>query len=420
MPATIRCRFSVNFLAVALPFAGIAALPSPAASETVRVATFNLALYDQAAGRVLARLESGDDPQARCLAEIIQRVRPDILVLNEIDYDADGRVLAAFCDKYLAVGQHASQAPAGPAEPIAYPHRLAFASNTGEHSGLDLDRNGRVDATPGARDYAGDCWGYGVYPGQYAFAVLSKFPLDEGAVRQFRKFAWRDMPGALIPNDPATPAPQDWYNAEALPQVRLSSKNHCDVPVTVAGRRLHLLLSHPTPPVFDGPEDRNGRRNHDELRFWRDYIAAKPPAYFRDDAGRAGALATGEPFIILGDLNGDAHDGDGAEGIKQLLGAPEVLQYAAPTSAGAVEAARLQGGANARHVGDHAQDTEDAADVPGPGNLRLDYVLPSRDLKVVASGVFWPTTDDPLYPLVRGAEHPASSDHRLTWIDLEL
>lgn len=50
----------------------------------------------------------------------------------------------------------------------------------------------------------------------------------------------------------------------------------------------------------------------------------------------------------------------------------------------------------------------------GPGNLRVDYVLPSIDLDVVGSGVYWPTTDDPHAYLNR------ASDHRLVWIDVRL
>jgi hypothetical protein len=445
----LAVRFSV--LAVVASLAGPA---SRGAAETVRFATFNLALYGTRAGEVLERLEAGADPQARCLAEIIQRVRPDLLVLNEIDYTADGRVLAAFCDKYLAIPQHASSAASGPAAAIEYPHRRQFATNTGVHSGLDLDRNGRIDATPGAADYAGDCWGYGIYPGQYAFALLSRFPLDEAAIREFRLFRWRDLPGAALPDDPATPAPADWYSADIADQFRLSSKNHCDVPLMIGERRVHLLLSHPTPPVFDGPEDKNGRRNHDELAFWLRYISEPLPSQEvpsaqragrghaagdsdgnstneadngpaipfapTDDAGHAAPFPPNATFLIAGDLNGDPHDGDGPAGIQQLLHSPRVLEYPPPISAGAVEAAARQGGANARHTGDHAQDTEDAADADGPGNLRLDYLLPSADLKVIGSGVFWPTADDELAPLVRGAEHPASSDHRLVWIDVEL
>jgi hypothetical protein len=101
---------------------------------------------------------------------------------------------------------------------------------------------------------------------------VSKFPIDKAAVREFRKFLWKDMPGAKLPDDAATAAPGDWYSPEILAKFRLSSKNHCDVPVTIEGQRVHLLLSHPTPPVFDGVEDRNGRRNPDALRFCKDYI----------------------------------------------------------------------------------------------------------------------------------------------------
>jgi 3-phytase len=445
---TINRRCGPALLAIVLPAMAVSAH----AANTIRVATFNLALYGRHAGEILERLQTGSDPQACAIAEIIQRIRPDVLVLNEIDYDASGAVLAAFCDEYLAVGQNVSKSPAA-AEPIEFLHRMAFAANTGEHSGLDLDRSGQVDASPGSRDYGADCFGYGVYPGQYALAVLSRFPIDKPAVREFRQFLWKDMPGARLPDDPATPAPGDWYSPEILAKFRLSSKNHCDAPVTVDGKRVHLLLSHPTPPVFDGAEDRNGRRNHDELRFWADYIGpAGKSTYLVDDAGRRGGLdesargqrsedggqgtdkrsdrrsptsdlspPTSSPsFLILGDLNDDPHDGQGKDGIALLLAAPQVLKYPAPTSLGGVEAAREQGGANANHAGDPAEDTEDAADADGPGNLHLDYLLPSNDLKVLAGGVFWPESTDPLHALVAGAEHPASSDHRLVWIDVQL
>ncbi|HMO86922.1 MAG TPA: endonuclease/exonuclease/phosphatase family protein, partial [Lacipirellulaceae bacterium] len=189
----------------------LAATAAAAAEQTVRLATFNIALYGTRAGEIRERLHGGGDRQAQALAEIIQRVRPDVLVLNEIDYDEAGATLAAFAEEYLAVAQNVSGV-APPPEPLKYPHRIVFPANTGEHSGFDLDRNGRVDPADGGRDYGGDCWGYGVYPGQYAFALLSQFPLDEGAIRQFRRFLWRDMPGALLPDDPATPDSGDWYS----------------------------------------------------------------------------------------------------------------------------------------------------------------------------------------------------------------
>ena len=47
---------------------------------------------------------------------------------------------------------------------------------------------------------------------------------------------------------------------------------------------MHLLVAHPTPPTFDGAEDRNGTRNHDEIRFWADYVRPARGHYMYDDA----------------------------------------------------------------------------------------------------------------------------------------
>ena len=201
---------------------------------------------------------------------------------------------------------------------------------------------------------------------------------------------------------------------------RLSSKSHWDVPVDVGGRTVHVLASHPTPPTFDGAEDRNGRRNHDEIRLWADYVRPGPASsYIYDDAGGTGGLKPGSSFVILGDQNADPLDGDSvAAAIDQLLDHPRITDPL-PTSAGAVEAAALQGGANTTHRGDPAYDTADFNDNPAPGNLRADYVLPSRDLRPLDAAVFWPVLADPLSALTGTFPFP-SSDHRLVWVDLRV
>ena len=72
---------------------------------------------------------------------------------------------------------------------------------------------------------------------------------------------------------------------------------------------------------------------------------------------------------------------------------------------------------NARHAGDPGLDTADWNDTRGPGNLRVDYALPTRDIEVIDGGVFWPSTDDPLHKRL-GAGKSLSSDHRLVWLDI--
>jgi hypothetical protein len=280
-------------------------------------------------------------------------------------------------------------------------------------SGFDLNNNGVV----GGPD---DAFGFGFFEGQYGMAVLSKYPIAFDDVRTFQHFLWKDMPGALLPDDPNTPEPADWYSAEELDVFRLSSKSHWDVPVEVGGRTVHVLASHPTPPTFDGAEDRNGRRNHDEIRFWADYVTPGAASrYISDDAGGTGGLKPGESFVIMGDQNADPLDGDSVDAaIDQLLDHPRITDPL-PTSEGAVEAALLQGGANVTHEGDPAYDTADFNDNPAPGNLRADYVLPSRDVRVLDAGVFWPVSSDPLSALTGTFPFP-SSDHRLVWVDVRV
>ena len=196
-----------------------------AQNQTVRVATFNASLNRSEAGGLIASLSTRDDTQIERVAETIQRVNPDILLINEFDFDADGQALDLFREAFLAVGQNGAPS-------VVYPHAFAAPSNTGVPTGVDLDRDGGSNGP-------GDAQGFGFFPGQFGMALLSKFPIDEDAVRTFQRFLWRDMPDALLPTDPETG--DGWYGEEALDVLRLSSKSHWDVPVNIGGRRLESV-----------------------------------------------------------------------------------------------------------------------------------------------------------------------------------
>ncbi len=382
----------------------VATTSSPPGS-TVRFATFNASLNRNVTGQLIGDLSTPANAQAATVAEIIQRMRPDVLLINEFDFDAAGTALRLFQDNYLSVPHNGAAA-------IEYPHRFTAESNTGIPSGFDLNNNGAI-AGPD------DAFGFGFFPGQFGMAVYSKYPIDSGHIRTFQKFLWKDMPGAMLPDDPATPAAADWYSPAELDAFRLSSKSHWDLPIQIGGKTVHFLVSHPTPPVFDGPEDRNGTRNFDEIRLWADYVRPGAGGYIYDDAGRFGGLPAGAQFVIAGDQNSDPLDGDSIPGsIQQLLDNPRVNTSTTPESAGAVEATVLQGGANLTHRSDPRFDTADFAD-SAPGNLRADYVLPSKALRIRDSAVFWPVTADPLFRLTGAFPFP-SSDHRAVWVDVRV
>ncbi|MFH5822331.1 endonuclease/exonuclease/phosphatase family protein [Georgenia sp. AZ-5] len=396
-PRTLRAA-----LATIIAVGATAAVAAPAASAAddrdprtnLRVATYNVSLNRATEGGLAADLATPDNAQARALAEAIQTADPDVVLLNEFDHDAEGTSAELFRENYLKV-------PQGGQDAVKYPYAFWAPVNTGVPSGFDLNNDGTV----GGPD---DAWGFGAFPGQYGMLLLSKHPIAKDDVRTFQNFRWQDMPGNVIP--------EDWYTEEELAGLPLSSKSHWDVPIEVGTQTVHVLAAHPTPPTFDGPEDRNGRKNHDEIRFWADYVRGAD--YIYDDAGVEGGLEAGARFVIAGDYNADPHDGDAYDGAIDQLLEHNRIQDPLPASEGGAEAAALQGGANASHEGDPALDTADFADT-APGNLRADYVLPSRNLPVFGSGVFWPEQGEPGAELTGAYPFP-TSDHRLVWVDLRV
>ncbi|MEM9021477.1 MAG: endonuclease/exonuclease/phosphatase family protein [Planctomycetota bacterium] len=388
--AMIVCAVVVFTGCTTLPETGI----PRADADTIRVATFNTALSRPEPDALARALADGEDENIKLVAETLQRTRPDIVLLQEFDYDPTGQAYDGFQRNYL-------DQPQNGAEPIDYPYRYAPSVNTGQPSGVDLDNDGRVEGP-------GDALGWGNYPGHYGMVVLSKYPIRDKQARTFRALRWQDY----APNHLDQIG---LYSDKAREVLRLSSKTHADLVVEVNGEPLHLLISHPSPPVFDGPEDRNGYRNADEIMLWFAYLTpTNRDAVLTDDQGRTGPLDGDARFVLLGDLNADPFDGESRDRVMaRLLSHPRINTALTPGSEGAADAARSQGGANLKHAGNARYDTTDWDDGEnGPGNLRVDYALPSDNLRLIDAGVFWPVSGGALHHL-NGA-----SDHRLVWVDI--
>ena len=368
-------------------------------AKTLRVATFNVSMEatnyvakgkHTSGAELFTQLENGENKQIRNIAEIIQRVRPDIILLNEFDYHSDAeKGLLAFIKHYLSVEQHED------VKALDYPYFYTVSVNTGVDSGLDLDKDG-IASGKGA-----DAFGFGFFPGHYGMVLLSKYPIDADNIRTFQHFLWKDMPASQLEKIKQKDG-TSWYSDEAKNVLRLSSKSHWDIPILVGAETVHILASHPTPPVFDGPENRNGKRNHDEIRFWTDYISSGDSAnYIYDDNKQRGGLGD-ESFVILGDLNNSPDEGDGhKEAINALLDHTLVNTATKPVSIGGKQ---------------NRPDNSFSANHTASWGMRADYVLPSKNLNVTDSGVFWPGKEDELYRLVK--DRKTSSDHRLVWVDI--
>lgn len=314
----------------------------PAQAETLRVATYNAELTRDGPGLLLRDIARGEDVQVAAVLQVIAAADADVVLLTGVDFDYNLVALTALND---ALGDR------------RYANLFALPPNTGMATGLDLDGNGRLGE-------ARDAMGYGRFAGAEGMAILSRVPL--GQVTDLSALLWRDLPGQIAPDMPA----------EIAAMQRLSTTGHWIVPLPDTG--ITLLAWSATPPVFDGPEDRNGRRNHDEAALWLRLLD-----------GALDVPAPEGPFVALGVSNLDPVDGDGrTDAMLDLL-------------------------ARTQDVG--TGDTADFTASNGPGNLRVDYVLPSPDLAVTASGIIWPPSDDPFAAVVA-----AASRHRLVWVDITL
>lgn len=323
-------------------------------AETYRVATFAAPLSRDGPGLLLRDIEKGADPQIDAVLDVITQIAPDILVLTDFDYDMDGLALAAFAS----------------AVSPPFPYTFALQPNTGLATGLDLDRNGR-------RGDARDAQGYGRFAGDGGMAILSRLPIAAAEVQDFSKLLWKDLPGATLPQDDDGP----FMSSEVLAVQRLSSTGHWIVPVVLPdGGMMQLMVFSATPPVFDGPEDRNGLRNRDELRLWELVLA-----------GEYG-LAPSD-FVIVGNANLDPQRGDGFSGAMAKFLTNPKLQDRLPNL-------------------NTANWDED-----GPGDMRVSYVLPDRNWRVRDAGVFWPPENDPPADLGAGGADLAGP-HHLVWVDI--
>lgn len=334
-------------------------LAGPAAGETLRIASYDPDLSRRGPGLLLRDIAGGTDPQVLAAVRVIAALDADILLLTGIDWDYDLAALHALAGLLSQAG-------------VDYPHLIAPRPNRGLPSGADLNANGRLNEP-------GDAQGWGRFTGEDGMAVLSRLPV--GAVTDYSDKLWRDMPGNLI-GDALTP--------EAAAVQRLSTTGHWDIEI-LTDPPLHLLAFAATAPVFDGPEDRNGRRNHDEIAFWLHHLPD-------------------QPFVLAGKFNLDPVDGEGLHQAIAAIQAHPRITDPAPVSPGAAAAP------DPGQAGDPAFDTVDWPD-GRPGNLRVTYVLPSAGLELRGTGVLWPLAGDDDDDDLAGALE-AASVHRPVWIEI--
>lgn len=319
---------------------------STACADTLRLATFNTELSRKGPGLLLRDL-TRDDPQVSAVVETILAAEPDVLVLQGIDWDFESKALQALQARLSESG-------------LDYAHTFTARPNAGIASGRDLDGDGRLGEPE-------DAWGWGRFSGQGGMVILSRLPIEKAQARDLTDLLWRTLPEHRMPTHPDGSAFPDPETAALQP---LSSVNHWLVPLRLPdGRLLPILTFHAAPPVFDGPEDRNGRRNADEILLWLHLLE-----------GHFGSVPQ-PPFVLLGDANNDPERGEGhKDALLRLLKDPR-LQEVKPTD---------------------SEGNSHTALWERTGPMRVDYILPSVGVEITASGIL----------------RTKASRHGLVWIDI--
>jgi len=284
------------------------------------------------------------------IVQTITAYTPDILILQGIDYDHQNVAARAF-SQLLNQNGH----------PL--PYVLMPPTNTGVPTGLDMDGD-RKFGTPR------DAQGYGRFFGHGSVAILSKFPIQIEQVQSFHDVLWSAV---TLPENLTELIPTDSLDVQ-----RLASTVMAAVPVQVADRTLWVLTHHATPPVFDGPEDRNGHRNAAENLFWLGALSGQHAAQI------------GSNFIIAGQLNADPQLGQGRKADLIRL----------------ITDSRLQ-----NPFADWPATDRHTVTYQTAGPLRVSELLPSANLRVTGLGM----SDDP--PISDKIKH---TRHRLLWIDVEI
>ena len=363
-------------------------LSAPSAAETLRIATYDVGLTRDGPGLLLAELAAPPEGALAGVLAVIRAARPDVLLLTGFDHDHRGLALAAFRARL-------GEGPDG----IAYPYAFDAPVNAGEPSRRDLDGDGRTMGP-------GDARGWGRFPGQGGMALLSRLPLDPSAASVLPPAC----AGGTFPEPRCRSAP----TAAPFPTRRPAASSGCrrgrigtsrsSCPTAGActcsrrirprrsstGRRASTATATPTsspsgPPISTAPPS-----------------PTTPARRRRWPTGRWCFSATSTSIRPTG----RASTGRSRRSSPTRASATRGRRAPARAAAGA---ARADGG----QAGDPGLDTADWRE-DGPGNLRVDYVLPSAELAVAGAGVFWPAPGVPL------AEAAAATPHRLVWVDLAL
>ncbi len=318
----------------------------------IRIVHYNIKELDSEKIQKFSRFPNLE--QLRSAAKTLRELDPDILSINEMQYDRPGVPTTQFRTEGKNIKQFAKLSG------LSLPYYSFDPANTGENA-KKLENNYYPPmGFPNWIEYA-DLVNFGMFPGQYSSGALSKYKVRDKVV--ISKLTWKQFNPQIdlsqFADAKGNPLPED---------IELFDKNFSDITLKIQGKDVHLVLLHTVPAFgFGNKNTPNFLRNRDQLAFLKWYLTGQPE---RPDLDIK-PLNKETRFIAMGDWNIDYKKEQGGEIIKSLM-----TQFQPWLE-----------NPNSTYIGDNfSQNTDFSA--------TLDYILLSHHFKILNSGILSP--DPPL------------------------
>lgn len=280
---------------------------------------------------------------------ILKKLTPDILSLNEIQFDMP----AVPNQQYQSRGQNLHFLNSFFETNMN--HYSFFPANTGMNSRPNSQGEYILRPTQEERELYADKVNFGMFPAQYSMGGLFQYQV----VREtnISNLKWKDF----NPNINLSKFTQS--NGAPLPEdMSLFDKNFVDTVININGKEVHIILLHTVPSFhFGNMKSPNYERNRDQLKFLQWYLKGS------GEIGNIRPLPRNATFIAMGDWNVDPDSENlGAQVINELKSEFKMWM-------------------NERVI-----TYRGSSFIPGGWTAQLDYILLSNDISILDSGVYGP------------------------------
>ncbi len=284
--------------------------------------------------------------------EILKKLNPDILSINEIQFDK----VAVPNKNFNSEGENFNKLLK--ISGLDFLDKTFNEANTGKNSRTDDIGNYVLKPNQDQRSKLADKVNFGMFPGQYSTAGAFKYKILKKVV--ITDLKWKDF------NPDVDLTKYKDMSGEPLPEdMELFDKNFSDITLDIQGKDVHIILLHTVPAYgFGNPHSPNIKRNHDQLEFLKWYLTRKSKFKYQ---GEIKPLKENSTFIAMGDWNVDPKSKNlGAKVINELASTFKLWQ------------------------GDYVPTYIGQSFSPGEFKAQLDYILMSNNILVSNSGVYLP------------------------------